>query len=300
VTFRQSATDADNHLRATVSAVYAQDQISLSEQWQVIAGVRQDRFKLEYHDNRSGTSLDRTDDLTSPRAGVVYKPIAPLSLYASYSVSYLPGSGDQFSSLTVVTDQLKPEKFTNYELGAKWDLEPNLALTAAVYRLDRTNTRSVDPSAPTRIVQTGSQRTNGAEVGLSGNVTPKWKLAAGYAYQDASITSATAAAAEGQTVAQVPRNTWSLWNMYEVTSQLGVGLGVINRSDMFAAVDNTVTLPGYTRVDAAAFYSFSDTLRIQANVENVFDRKYFINADGNNNISFGSPVAFHLGLTASF
>jgi catecholate siderophore receptor len=283
-----------------VSAIYAQDQIALNEQWQVIAGIRQDRFKLEYHDNRSGNSLDRTDNLTSPRAGVVYKPLEPLSLYASYGVSYLPGSGDQFSSLTVVTDQLKPEKFTNYEVGAKWDLASSLAFTAAVYRLDRTNTRSVDPNDPTRIIQTGSQRTNGAEAGLSGNVTPKWKIAAGYAYQDAFITSATAAAAEGQTVAQVPRNTWSLWNMYNLTSHLGVGLGVINRSDMFAAVDNAVTLPGYTRVDAAAFYSFNDTLRVQANVENVFDQKYFINADGNNNISFGSPVAFHVGLTATF
>ena len=299
-TFRHVITDADNNVRTTVSAVYVQDQIDLTDRWQVIAGLRQDRFELEFHDHNSGAELDRTDNLTSPRVGVVYKPVAPLSIYASYSVSFLPGSGDQFSSLTTITDLLRPEKFTNYEVGAKWDWNPDLALTGAVYRLDRTNTRSVDPADPTRIVQTGEQRTNGFELGLSGNVTPQWKIAAGYAYQDAAITSTTAAAAAGQQVAQVPHNTWSLWNTYQVLPKLGIGLGIINRSDMFAAIDDTVTLPGYTRVDAAAFYSLTDTIRLQANVENVFDKKYYINADGNNNISPGSPTAFHVGLTAGF
>jgi catecholate siderophore receptor len=299
-TFRHVITDADNNVRTTVSAVYVQDQIDLTDQWQVIAGLRQDRFELEFHDHNTGAELDRTDNLTSPRVGVVYKPVAPLSIYASYSVSFLPGSGDQFSSLTTITDLLKPEKFTNYEVGAKWDWNPDLALTGAVYRLDRTNTRSVDPADPTRIVQTGEQRTNGFELGLSGNVTAQWKIAAGYAYQDAAVTSTTAAAAAGQQVAQVPHNTWSLWNTYQVLPKLGIGLGIINRSDMFAAIDDTVTLPGYTRADVAAFYSLTDTIRLQANVENVFDKKYYINADGNNNISPGSPTAFHVGLTAGF
>ena len=114
-----------------------------------------------YHNNRNGDELGRVDDLVSPRAGVVVKPVAALSLYGSYSVSYLPSSGDQFSSLTTITQQVKPEKFNNYEVGAKWDAADSLSLTTAVYRLDRTNTRSTDPNDPTRIVQTGSQRTNG-------------------------------------------------------------------------------------------------------------------------------------------
>src|SRR5690242_21930041 len=81
-------------------------------------------------------------------------------------VAYLPSSGDQFSSLTAITQQVKPEKFSNYEFGAKWDVRRNLSLTAAVYRQDRTNTRATDPNDPARILQTGSQRTNGYELGL--------------------------------------------------------------------------------------------------------------------------------------
>ena len=165
VTFRQGATDADNHLRTNVAAVYGQDQVELSRYVQVLAGLRFDRFELEYHNNRNGDTIDRPDNLVSPRAGVVFKPIALLSLYSSYSVSYVPSSGDQFSSLTTITEQVEPERLRNYEVGAKWDAPRNLSLTTAVYRLDRTNTRSTDPNDPTRIVQTGSQRTNGYELG---------------------------------------------------------------------------------------------------------------------------------------
>jgi catecholate siderophore receptor len=156
LTFRQSATDADNHVRTNVAAAYTQDQIQLTKQVQVVAGLRYDYFSVNYHDNRSGLDLARPDNLVSPRGAVVYKPIEPVSLYGSYTMSYLPSSGDQFSSLTTITQQVKPEQFTNYELGAKWDARERLSFTTAVYRLDRTNTRSTDPHDPTRIVQTGS------------------------------------------------------------------------------------------------------------------------------------------------
>ena len=300
VTFRQSATDADNHLRTNLAATYAQDQIALSRTVQVIAGLRVDYFDLQYHNNRTGDDLRRIDTLVSPRGAIVYKPVTPVSIYGSYTVSFLPSSGDQFSSLTTVTQQVKPEQFSNYELGAKWDVQRNLALTTAVYRLDRTNTRSTDPNDPTRIVQTGSQRTNGYELGLSGTMTSNWQIAGGYAYQNAFITSATAAAALGAVVGQVPHQTVSLWNRYQVLPRVGAGLGLLYRTDMYATIDNSVTLPGYLRADAAVYVSLSPKLRIQANVENVFDRSYFVNADSNTNISPGSPRAIRVALTTRF
>jgi len=239
-------------------------------------------------------------DLVSPRAGVVFKPVTPVSVYGSYSVSYLPSSGDQFSSLTVITQQVEPERFNNYEVGAKWNIVPSLAMTTALYRLDRTNTRSTDPNDPTRIIQTGSQRTNGYELALTGNLTPAWAVAGGYAYQNAYVTSATVSAAAGAQVGQVPHNTVSLWNNLRVHPRVMAGLGIVNRTDMFAAIDNTVMLPGFTRADAAAFVTLSPQLRLQINVENVFDRQYYVNADSNTNISPGAPRAVRVGLTAAF
>ena len=98
----------------------------------------------------------------------------------------------------------------------------------------------------------------------------------------------------------MPHHNFSLWNNYQILSKLAAGLGIIHRSDMFAAVDNTVTLPGYTRADAAVYLFLTERLRLQANVENILDKRYYVNADGNNNITPGSSRGVRVGLTARF
>jgi catecholate siderophore receptor len=300
LTFRPGETDADNRVRVTTLGVYLQDQVALTPYLQLIAGARLERFDLTFHNFRNGEDLDRRDDLVSPRAGLVVKPLEPLSFYGSYSVSYLPSSGDQFASLTATTETLEPEKFENYEVGAKLDVVTGLALSAAVYQLDRTNTSAPDPVDPSRTIQTGSQRTKGVEFGATGNLTPRWQLAAAYANQDAYITSETSQAALGAKVPLVPRNTLSLWNKYQFHRLLGLGVGAVYQDRMFAATDNAVTLPSFTRFDAAAFFILSRELRAQVNVENVFDKRYFITSHSNNNISPGSPRAVRVSMTAGF
>jgi catecholate siderophore receptor len=300
VTYRPGETDADNRVRVNSGGVYLQDQMTLTPYLQLIAGARLERFDLSFHNYRDGGDLERTDDLLSPRAGVVVKPVEPLSVYGSYSVSYLPSSGDQFSSLTATTETLEPEKFENYELGAKLDVVSGVALTGAVYQLDRSNTTAPDPLDPARTVQTGSQRTRGIEVGASGNVTRAWQVAAAYALQDAEITARTAQAEPGAKVPVVPEHTLTLWNRYQLHRQWGVGLGVIYQDDMFASIDNTVTLPSFTRFDAGVFFALNDHLRAQVNVENLFDEEYFITSHSNNNISPGSPRALRASMTAGF
>jgi catecholate siderophore receptor len=200
----------------------------------------------------------------------------------------------------MITQQVEPEKFTNYEVGAKFDLRRDIFLTSAVYQLDRAHTRATDPNDPTRIVQTGRQRSRGFELGLNGAITKVWTVSAGYAYQDARVVSATTAARAGANVAQVPRHSFSLWNKYQIHPRLSLGLGFVQRTAVFATIDNTVTLSGYTDVDAAIFYSLGERWRLQANVENLFDKKYFLNADSNTNLSPGSPRAFRFGVTARF
>jgi catecholate siderophore receptor len=300
VTFRQSATDADNHVIASVASGFAQDQIQISRRADLLAGLRFDYFDLQFQNHRNFQNLRRTDRLVSPRLGLVLKPLTPLSLYAGYSVSYLPSSGDQFSSLTSITQQLKPEQFTNYELGAKWDARQNLTLTAAVYRQNRTNTRATDPNDPTRILQTGSQRTNGFEAGVAGNINRSWSIAGGYAHQNAFISNATTAANAGAQVALVPRNTFSIWNKYQIINRLAVGIGVVHRADMFAAIDDNVILPGYTRIDAAVYIPLAEKWKLQANVENLANIRYYLTADGNNNISPGSRRAVRVSVISRF
>ena len=151
VIFAPLASDANNRAKATVAAVYVQDQIRPAVWLEIVAGLRFDSFKLEVDDLRptGGGEFGRSDNLWSPRLGLVLKPTDNLSIYASYSRSYLPQSGDQFSGLTDVTEGLKPERFDNYEIGAKWEPLDGLLATAAIYQLDRTNTRATDPNDPT-------------------------------------------------------------------------------------------------------------------------------------------------------
>ncbi len=290
VIFAAAPSDADNRTRATVAAFYAQDQIRFGQWLEVVAGLRYDRFKLAVDDfHGAGTRFSRSDQLLSPRLGLVVKPRSNLSLYASYSRSYLPQSGDQFSGLTPSTETLKPERFDNYEVGAKWEPVDGLLATAALYRLDRTNTRATDPADPSRFVLTGAQRSEGLELGLERSISNRWQVSAGYAWQKAEISETTAAAPEGRKVPLVPRHSFSLWNRLELTHGIGVGLGIIARSKSFASISNQVKLPGYARVDAAAFYRLARGVQAQVNIENLFGADYFATAHNDNNIAPGAP-----------
>jgi catecholate siderophore receptor len=298
--FRQSATDANNHVLSTVLSLYGQDQIHLSRRWQIVAGLRYETFNIEFHNHRDGSLLDRRDGMISPRLGLVYKPRAPVSLYSSAGVSYLPSSGDQFSSLTEVTRGLEPERFVNYETGAKWDVSDRLIFSAAAYRLDRDNTRANDPANPGRIVQTGSQRTNGFELDLRGELATRWEVAGGYSYQNAFISSATTAAVHGARVPLVPHSAVSLWNRVRLNDRLAFGAGIVHQGESFAAIDNAVTLPSFTKLDGAMYYTFGRSLGAQINVENLFDTRYYPTANNNNNISPGAPRALRFSLTTAF
>lgn len=299
VTFLQSASDANNETTALVAALYAQDEITLGAHWQAIVGVRYDRFDLDFHNNRTDSSLSRVDNMVSPRAGLIFKPVQSVSFYGSYTVSSLPSSGDQFGSLTVTSSTLEPERFTNREAGLKWDVAPNLAFTAALYLLDRTNTTAPDPNNSARVVQTGRSRSKGFEAGLAGMINDDWQVTGSVAVQRARITDTTTAALPGAVIPLVPNTTVSLWNRYQFTPWLGAGLGVIHQADMFAAIDNSVTLPAFTRVDLAAFVNVGRWGGIQINVENLFDTQYYATSHGNNNIMPGSPRTVRLGLTAT-
>lgn len=302
VIFAPDSDDANNRVKATVAAAYVQDQIRPAKWLEIVAGLRFDSFKLAVDDFSlaGGGEFARRDNLWSPRLGLVLKPRENLSFYASYSRSYLPQSGDQFSSLDANRAALKPERFDNYEIGAKWEVLHGLLATAAIYQLDRTNTRAADPLDPTRIVLTGAQRSRGLELGLERSVTSRWLVSAGYTLQKAEISETTSAAPEGREVPLVPRHSFSLWNRYDVTKTLGVGLGIIARTKSYASISNKVKLPGYARVDAALYYKLPWGMEAQINVENLFDTHYFPTANNDNNIAPGAPRSVRMTLGYRF
>ncbi|MEJ7747264.1 MAG: TonB-dependent receptor, partial [Luteimonas sp.] len=97
-----------------------------------------------------------------------------------------------------------------------------------------------------------------------------------------------------------PRHSIGLWNRYDFTPQWGVGLGTIYRDQSFASISNAVTLKGYTRHDAAFYYTLNERFSAQLNVENLFDKTYFPSAHNDSNITPGSPRGAYLSMTLKF
>ena len=289
IVFRAAGSGQRNtRTTANIFAGYVQDQLKLGPV-ELLVGLRFDRFNLDVANRLTGQTFTRSDSLWSPRAGLVVHPIAPVSLYASYARSFLPQSGDQFLSLDVTSAALRPERFDSYELGAKWEPRTGLLVAANVYQLDRTNTRAIGPVAGTTVL-TGAQRSRGVEVEARGDITEAWQLSLGYSYQDARIVETTTAAPAGRRVALVPEHSFSAFTRYNATARFGLGLGVSYLSDRFASISNSVTLPAYTRVDAALYYKLTKAVELQVNVENLFDAGYFPTAHTDDNISTGAPL----------
>ncbi len=284
----------------TFYSVYLQDQIGLGDHFDVVLGARYDRFEIDVNDIQAGRQLSRTDTEWSPRVGLIFKPLEQVSIYASYTKTFLPRSGDQFLTLTPAQATLAPEAFDNYEFGAKWDIAANLRVSAAVFQLDRENGVVVDPANPANSLITGS-RTRGFEAQLTGQVMPGWQVNAGYSYLDADERGrVVAGAVANRAIGQVPRHLASLWNRYDVNDRLGFGLGVTHQASQFASISNIVRLPAFTRVDAAVFFKLTDQIEAQVNVENLFDERYFPASHNDNNITTGEPVNARFTVRARF
>ena len=295
VVFRPSATDADNHGVADTAAVYLQDQLQLSPRWQLIAGLRHERFAVDFLNRRTGAAIARTDRPWSPRAALICKPVEALSLYASASQSFLPRAGEQLASLTPANAVFEPERFRNLEVGAKWDITPGLAASAAMYRLDRSNVAVTDPDDTLRAVLVDGQRSEGLELDINGKISEAWSIAGGYALQHAVLTATQSASAQqGAQAAHVPRHSLSLWNRYDLSPVWGVALGLIARSAVYASTSNTVTLPGFARLDGAIYYKPNPGFQLQLNLENLTDKTYYASAHSNDNIAPGSPRALRM------
>jgi catecholate siderophore receptor len=280
----------------------------LNEQYQIIAGLRYDQFKTKFNDiKNSSNSANVNDQFLSPRVGLVYKPIEPVSIYTNYSLSYLPRTGEQLTSLTSSIKSFDPEKISNIEVGFKYDLLQSFSISSAIYRLQRSNMTITDPSNSSNTIIVDGQVTKGFELGVAGKLFDAYSIYGGYTYQDAEITktqgTGSSQITSGTSLGHVPKHTFSLWNKYEFNETWSAALGIISRSDMYAATPTSstaVNLPGYARLDAAVFANINKQTKLQLNIENILDKTYYQSAHNNNNIMYGYPLTARATLTYTF
>ncbi|MGF1673000.1 MAG: TonB-dependent siderophore receptor, partial [Rivularia sp. (in: cyanobacteria)] len=285
-------------VKNTRIGIYLQDQIDLLPNLKVLAGVRYDSVDSFSGGISEGEPFENefSNSAWSPRFGIVYQPIQPLSLYASYTRSFTPSSGT-----TADGEPFEPERGRQFEVGAKADLTDKLSLTLAAFDIRKQNIRTTDPNNPAFSVQTGEQTSRGFELNLGGEISPGWKMTAAYTYLDAFVSEDNSDI-EGNRIDNVPENQFSLWSTYEIQKGnlkgLGFGLGLFYIGERQRDLDNTYELGSYFRTDAALFYK-RDNWRAQLNIENLFDIDYFRSANYDfigSGVNPGKPFA----VTASF
>lgn len=286
----------DTHADVSVFSAYLQDEIEISDQLDIILGARFDSFEIEVFNVPANETRERTDERLSPRLGVVYKPQENISLYASYSESFLPRSGEQFAAINGSNNALDPNEFTNLEAGLKWDLASNLSFTGSIFEIEQRSPQVAD-NDPSTLDVIESEIT-GFELQLQGQLTEAWFISAGYSYLDGEQVNRSGNT--GLRPRELPENTLSLWNTYQVSDQLGLGLGLTYQDETFINNSNTAILPAYTRIDAAAYYDLSDRFSLQLNVENLTDELYFPNAHSTHQATVGAPLNARVTLRGRF
>lgn len=269
--------------RTNTLGIYLQNQITLADNLNLLVGGRFDTIRQE---ENFGTPVEQSDSAFSPRVGIVYQPIEPVSLYASYSQSFVPVIGRN------ATDEpFEPTRGTQYEVGIKADITEQLSATLAVYQIARTNALTTDLNNPRFSTQVGEQRSRGIELELGGEILPGWNILASYAYTDA-ITSRDNDIRVGNRLMNVPQHAASLWTTYEIQEGdlqgLGFGLGLYYVGDKFVDPQNTATLPSYFRTDSAVYYN-RDNWRLALNIRNLFDTTYYEAAQSREFIFPGAP-----------
>ncbi|WP_371189292.1 TonB-dependent receptor [Thalassotalea maritima] len=285
----------DTHVKLDVFSVYLQDEIAISEHLDLVLGARFDSFDIEVDNLKANETRTRIDEEVSPRAGLVFKPQENISIYASYSESFLPRSGEQYTDIDGNDDKLAPDTYTNQEIGMKWDFESGLSFTAAAFENTQSSPQvSNEDSSKLVIID---QEITGFELQLAGHVTKDWFVSANYSNLDGEIVDINGPT--GRTPRELPEHTYSLWTTYQVTPVFGLGFGVTHQGESYIDTKNAATLPSYTRFDASMYYDLSDDLRVQLNLENLTDEIYFPNAHSTHQVTVGAPANAMLTIIGS-
>jgi catecholate siderophore receptor len=287
--------DRDKKTDIRYTSFYIQDQIKINDQHQFVLGLRKDHYETDFNNVKDSLKFNIKDNMMSSRIGYIFKPNENISYYVSYSNAYQPRNGDQLDGITNDNVNQDPEKFINYEAGTKIQFHEQLFGTLAIYQLERERMQIDDPNNPgvgSKIIVDG-QRSRGLELTLNGNLTDRYSVLAGYNYVDAELTKAQDGIDKGTTLGNVAKHNFSIWNKYEFKSTWSAAVGMIGRGEMYAATptnSSSVTIPGWIRMDAAAYARIDEKTRIQFNIENLLDKTYYSSAHNVNNIMVGMPL----------
>ncbi len=278
-------------------AAFVQDQVALTERLKVLAGARFERFEHDYETYvPRGKNWQAADNAVTPRVGVIYDLTDTVAVYADAARSFKPNTGASREG-----GGFAPEKGKSYEMGIKWEaLDRQLSVDAAIYQIEKKNVLTTDPVDNTFSVAAGQVRSRGFDLNVAGNLTPEWRVIGGYAYVDAEVTRDNTFRS-GTRLMNIPRNSFSLLNVYEfqdgALKGLGLGVGGKYVDQRAGQTANTAfSMDAYTVVDLLGYYKVNEHVRLNLDVKNLFNREYEEGAFGNIYAYPGAPRTVQVGI----
>ena len=305
-----------------VESVFITGDIDLSDQWQMILGARYEQvdttivkrrpeeaegqdgvagggddnptdFNNTYIALAAGDTIQKEDSHVSPRFGLIFKPQENMSLYLSYSESFLPKSGDQYKAWTtvnsVVTD---PDVFQNTELGFKYNTNSGINLAIAYFDAETEKVVADGVGFAEEI----DFDINGIELTIGGEINENNSLDFSLSSVDATNTDA------GTDQKEIPELTWSLWYTHRANDMFSFSLGAVYQDEQWinAVGGNNPKLPDYTRVDMAMAITPNDTDTIRINIENLTDEDYYPYSHSTNQVTVGESANVRISYSKTF
>lgn len=279
-----------------MTSIFIQDQIDFSDSLKLLIGGRYDDYEISVTDLKaSGTPVyTKTEDLFSPRAGLIFKPQENMSVYLSYSDTFSPKAGEQYKKMTndsTLGRVLDADEVENMEIGIKVALSDDLFITAAYFDAESTQMKSRTVNSVDEQYGMVNKEVDGFEIELSGKISDQLDLSMSYA----DFEGANAAQSR-----EIPDYTFTAFANYQVNDDFGIGFGVTSQGDSQIGTSAAPYLPSYTRVDVAAYYNLADDLTIQANIENLTDETYFPHSHSTHQASVGEEMNARVSIRRTF
>ncbi|PIA66024.1 TonB-dependent siderophore receptor [Pseudomonas sediminis] len=282
-------------------SIYAKDNWHLNDQWIVVLGGRYQRFEQLVEQGRGATytrTTDRTDTTFLPFGGLVFQLSDQVAFYGNYSRSFVPNASD-----TNTGQAFDPEEGRSYELGVKLDLPQGIGASLALFDIEKENVVVTNNSVSEAAGKVGSR---GVELDITGRLSERWELLGSYAYTDTEILDDPAN--EGNELVNAARNVGSLYLVHHLhlPQELGqwrLGGGARYVGERAGDNANTFWLDSYTVADAFVTWDsqlLGEKTRLQLNVRNLFNERYYSSSGGNLRVAVGEPRELRLSASVEF
>ena len=286
-----------------VESIFITGDIDLADQWQMILGLRYEEVDttITKYTPAAGVSpnyvaltpadtIQRVDSNTSPRLGLIFKPQENMSLYLSYSESFMPRTDDQYKKWD--TTQADPNVFENTELGFKYNSDSGINLAVAYFDSETVQGQS-DGAGGAEVIDFDMQ---GIELTVGGQINDANSIDFSLSSVDATDTN------NNRDQKEIPELTYSLWYTHTANEMFSVSLGAVYQDEQWISSvgGNNPKLPDYTRVDMAMAITPTATDTIRINIENLLDEDYYPYSHSTHQVTVGESANLRLSYSKSF